>query len=140
PQDYADLKEHLSQRILAEIDRFVPGFSERVVFRVLGTPLSNRDFLQASEGGIYGTEKTLRNIGPFSLPVRSPLPGLFQCGASTIAPGINGVSRSGLAAAAAALDCRPEDLLTATGQALRIHPAEDPGAWPQELRPAAAGG
>lgn len=130
PDDYMKLKEHLSLQILAEIDRFVPGFSEHVVFRQLGTPLTNMHFLHASEGAIYGTEMTLRNLGPFSFPTRSPIRGLFQCGASTLAPGINGVSKSGLAAAAAALDCEPDELLTATGQQLKIHPAEDPTAWP----------
>ncbi|MBW2448663.1 MAG: NAD(P)/FAD-dependent oxidoreductase [Deltaproteobacteria bacterium] len=135
PDDYYRLKEHLAQRILAEIDRFLPGFSDRVVFRTLGTPLTNMHFLHASEGGIYGTEKTLRNLGPFSFPVRSPIRGLFQCGASTIAPGINGVSKSGMAAAAAVLDCQPDDLLTATGQNVRIYPAEDPAAWPEAIRP-----
>jgi phytoene dehydrogenase-like protein len=135
PADYLQLKEQLSLRILEEIDRFLPGFSERVVFRSLGTPLTNMHFLHASEGGIYGTEKTLRNLGPLSFPVRTQIAGLFQCGASTIAPGINGVTKSGLAAAAAALACAPEELLTATGQQLRIFPAEDPSAWPEELRP-----
>jgi phytoene dehydrogenase-like protein len=138
PDDYLRLKEHLSQRILTEIDRFLPGFSDHVVFRSLATPLSNMHFVHASEGGIYGTEKRLRNLGPFSFPVRTRIPGLFQCGASTLAPGINGVSKSGVAAAAAALDCEPEDLLTATGQELRIYPADDPAAWPPELQPGRA--
>jgi all-trans-retinol 13,14-reductase len=138
PDDYLRLKEHLSQRILAEIDRFLPGFSDRVVFRSLSTPLSNMHFVHASEGGIYGTEKRLRNLGPFSFPVRTRIPGLFQCGASTLAPGINGVSKSGVAAAAAALGCEPEDLLTAAGQELRIYPADDPAAWPPELQPGQA--
>jgi hypothetical protein len=105
------------------------------VFHSLGTPLTNMHFLHASEGGIYGTEKTLRNLGPFGFPVRTHIAGLFQCGASTIAAGINGVTKSGLAAAAAALACEPEELLTATGQQLRIFPAEDPSAWPEALRP-----
>ncbi len=126
PDDYLQLKEHLSQRILAEIDRFIPGYSSHVVFRRLGTPLTNMHFLHASEGGIYGTEKTLRNLGPFSFPARSHIAGLFQCGASTLAPGINGVSKSGLVAAATALDCQPDELLTATGQQTTIHAAEDP--------------
>jgi len=88
-----------------------------------------------SEGGIYGTEKTLRNLGPFSFPLRTHIRGLYQCGASTLAAGINGVTKSGLAAAAAALDCEPEELLSATGQSLQILPAEDPSCWPEALRP-----
>jgi phytoene dehydrogenase-like protein len=133
PPDYYALKEHLGDLVLEAVERFVPGFRERVVFRAVATPLTNRHFLRASEGGIYGTEKTLRNLGPFSLPVRAPLAGLFQCGSSTLAPGINGVSRSGLMAAAAALECDEDDLLTATGHELRIYPAEDPTGWPEEL-------
>jgi phytoene dehydrogenase-like protein len=131
PLDYRQFKERLSGRILDAIERFVPGLRERVVFRTLGTPLTNMHFLHASEGGIYGTEKTLFNLGPFSFPLRSPIRGLFQCGASTLAPGINGVSKSGLGAAAAALGCEPEELLTATGQSLRIHSAEVASPAPQ---------
>lgn len=126
--DYARLKADLTERMLDAIDRFVPGLRDRIVLQALGTPLTNVHFLHATRGGIYGTEKTLRNLGPFSFPVHTHLRGLYQCGASTIAPGINGVTHSGLYAAAAALHCRPEDLLTARGQTLRIVPAEGPAA------------
>jgi phytoene dehydrogenase-like protein len=134
---YAALKERIADRILAEIERFVPGFRERVVFRSLGTPLTNMFFQNATEGGMYGIEKSVRNLGPFSFPVRTHLDGLFQCGASTLAAGIHGVTTSGLAAAASALDCEDDDLLTATGQALRVYPADDPAAWPETLQPQA---
>ena len=113
----------------------MPGFRERVVFRSLSTPLTNMHFVNASEGGIYGIEKTLGNLGPFSFPLRSHIRGLYQCGASTLAPGINGVTKSGLAAAAAALGCQPEELLSATGQSVQILPADDPSCWPEPLRP-----
>jgi all-trans-retinol 13,14-reductase len=134
-EDYARLKTALGERILDAVECFVPGLRERTVFRVLGTPLTNVHFLHATRGGIYGTEKTLDNLGPFSFSVGTHIEGLFQCGASTIAPGINGVTNSGLEAAAAALGCDRADLLTATGQSLRIYPAEDPSSWPEELRP-----
>jgi hypothetical protein len=81
---------------------------------------------------VYGTEKTVRNLGPFSFSVDTHVRGLYQCGASTIAPGINGVTHSGLDAAAAVLGCGRDDLLTATGQRLRIYSAEDPATWPSE--------
>jgi phytoene desaturase len=136
PEEYRQLKERLADAILGEIERFVPGFRERVVFRSLSTPLTNMHFVHASEGGIYGIEKTLGNLGPFSFPLRSHVRGLYQCGASTLAPGINGVTKSGLAAAAAALGCRPDELLSATGQSVRILPAEDPSCWPEPLRAA----
>jgi phytoene dehydrogenase-like protein len=127
--EYRDLKQRLTERMLDAVEEFVPGLRERTVLRSLGTPLTNRHFLHASEGAIYGTEKTIGNLGPFSFDVTTHIRGLFQCGASTIAPGINGVTHSGLAAAAAALGCLPDDLLTAKGPPLRIYPADDPASW-----------
>lgn len=132
--EYAQLKADLSERILDAVDCFVPGLRERTVFRALGTPLTNQHFLQATDGGIYGTEKTLGNLGPFSFSVDTHITGLYQCGASTLAPGINGVTHSGLHAAAAALGCTPEELLGARGQSLQIYPADDPASWPDALR------
>jgi phytoene dehydrogenase-like protein len=132
--EYLALKRQLTERILDAVEAFVPGIRERTVLRALGTPLTNAHFLQASNGAIYGTEKTLGNLGPFSFAVTTHIRGLYQCGASTIAPGINGVTHSGLAAAAAALGCAPDDLLTASGQTLRIYPADDPASWPDPPR------
>jgi all-trans-retinol 13,14-reductase len=125
--EYAQLKADLSERILDAVECFVPGFREHVVFRSLATPLTNRHYVRATEGGIYGAEKSARNLGVFSFPVRTPIRGLYQCGASTVAAGINGVTRSGLDAAAAALGCQRDELLSATGQTLRIVPAVERG-------------
>jgi len=132
--DYANLKEALAQRVLDAVECFLPEVRGRTVFRALGTPLTNMHYLHATDGGIYGTEKTLGNLGPFSFSVDTHIRGLYQCGASTLAPGINGVTNSGLNAAAAALGCDREELLTAKGQSLRIYPADDPESWPRDLR------
>jgi phytoene dehydrogenase-like protein len=134
-EEYKQLKAALAERILDAVDCFVPGLRDHVVFRAVATPLTNQHFLHATGGGMYGTEKTLRNLGPFSFSVDTHIPGLFQCGASTLAPGINGVTNSGLDAAAAALGCKREELLTATGQSLRIYPSDDPASWPAQLQP-----
>jgi all-trans-retinol 13,14-reductase len=138
PLDYRYLKEQLEQRMFEAVERVVPGIRERVVFHSLSTPLSNMHYTGATRGAIYGVEHTLRNLGPLSFPVRTEIDGLFQCGASTLAPGIQGVTTSGLAAAAAALECRTEELLTATGQNLTILPSENPAAWLADLRSADA--
>jgi phytoene dehydrogenase-like protein len=135
PAEYARLKDDLGGKILDAVECFVPGIRQHVVFSAVGTPLTNAHYIHATRGGIYGTENSLRNLGPFAFPVKTEIPGLFECGASTIAPGIHGVTRSGLAAAAAALRCDESEFLTATGQALRIYPSDDPSAWPDEIRP-----
>jgi all-trans-retinol 13,14-reductase len=139
PEDYEAMKAYLSDKILDAVQRFVPGLRERIVFQTLGTPLTNIHYLHATRGGMYGTENTIRNLGPFAFPVRTPIPGLFQCGASTLSPGIHGVTRSGLAAAAAALDCPEEELLTQPSEPLRVYSAEDPSTWPPDsARPGSA--
>lgn len=135
PPEYERLKNHLADQVLEEIERFAPGFGESVVFRAVGTPLTNQHFLNATGGAMYGTEKSLRNLGPLSFPVQSPIKGLYQCGASTIAGGIHGVTNSGLAAAAAALGCPEDELLQGRSGPLRVFPSEDPDSWPAELRP-----
>ena len=134
PPEYQQLKADLTERILDAIECFLPGLRDRIVMQTLGTPLSNVHYLHATDGGIYGTEKTVGNLGPFSFPTETHIRGLYQCGASILAPGINGVTHSGLRAAATALGCEPDELLTATGQSLRIYPAEQPDAWPDAVR------
>jgi phytoene dehydrogenase-like protein len=135
PEAYRALKRFLTGKMLDAVEEIVPGLRERVVVQALGTPLTNHRFLAAPGGAIYGIEKSLRNLGPFAFPVTTHVPGLYQCGASTLAPGVLGVTTSGLTAAAAALGVPPEALLTARGQQVRIHPAEHPESWPEALRP-----
>jgi phytoene dehydrogenase-like protein len=134
PPDYRALKARLTERMLEAVTAIVPGIREHVELAVLGTPLTNERHLASTRGAIYGTEKTLRNLGPLAFPIRSHVPGLFQCGASTLAPGILGVTTSGLLAAAAVLGVERDELLAAHGQTLRVYPAEDMAAWPAELR------
>lgn len=137
PEAYRQLKRQLAEAMLDAIEAFLPGIRRHVVLQALGTPLTNARYLAATRGGIYGVEKSLRNLGPFSFPIETHLPGLYQCGASTTAPGILGVTTSGLAAAQAALGVQRKDLLTAKGQSLRIYSAEDPASWPIAGLPAA---
>jgi all-trans-retinol 13,14-reductase len=129
PAEYARLKAALADRMLEAVARLVPGIRAHVVEQALGTPLTNTHYLHATDGGIYGTEKTVANLGPFGFSEATAIPGLFQCGASILAPGIAGVTASGLNAAAAALGCAPAQLLTATGQEVRTLPSEHPEAW-----------
>jgi phytoene dehydrogenase-like protein len=135
PLEYRELKRNLTELMLDAIEEFVPGVRGHVLVDVLGTPLTNARCLAATRGAIYGIEKSVRNLGPLAFPIRSHVPGLYQCGASTFAPGIPGVTMSGLLTAGAVLDVPREELLDAKGQTLRIYPAEHPDAL--RTRPAA---
>jgi all-trans-retinol 13,14-reductase len=134
PQDYAALKDDLTNRMLKTIDRFVPGLSERVVFKELGTPLTNEHYCMSTRGNLYGTSKVRGQVGPFGWPIRSEIPGLWMCGASTVSHGVLGATTSGLFAAASALGCRADELLTAKGEGMTFLPCDDLSKWPDDLR------
>lgn len=125
PADYLAFKKAYERRMFDAIDRAVPGLRDRVVFSSLGTPLTNGYYVRATRGACYGTERRVRNIGPFGYPIQTAIEGLFQCGASTTCHGIYGASLSGVIAAAMALGCTRADLLDPHGTPLTVHPAED---------------
>ncbi len=132
--EYAQLKERIALKMLATLERHFPGLTRNVVFKALGTPLTNQHYVEATRGAIYGTAKSLWQVGPFSYPQASPFPGLTLCGASTLGHGVHGAGLSGLAAAARLLDARPRDLLDPNAPPMTLLSAEDPSGWPADLR------
>ncbi|MCA9973792.1 MAG: NAD(P)/FAD-dependent oxidoreductase [Anaerolineales bacterium] len=132
--DYQALKDRLAQKMLATIDEIVPGIRSHVVFCDLGTPLTNRHYLAAHRGNLYGIAKSPFQMGPLAFPIKSPIDGLWLCGASTLSHGVAGATASGLAAARAILGCRTSDLLRQAGPPLPVYPSEDVGQWPAELQ------
>ncbi len=134
PDGYQAFKDELTRAHLRTLEDVVPGITERVVFSDLGTPLTNVHYCEATGGSLYGTEKRLRQLGPFGYPIQTEIDGLLMCGASTIAHGVLGATLSGLFAAGAALKCHPYKLLDATGPALVTLPADRPETWPAEYR------
>lgn len=132
--DYQALKQRLATNMLDRIERFIPGFRERVVFWELGTPLTNKYYIEATRGSLYGTAKSRFQVGPWAFPTRTAFAGLYMCGASTLSHGVSGATGSGLMAARQILQCRTRELLQAGGPELQIYPAEDISQWPPRLR------
>ena len=132
--DYEALKEDLAWRLFQSLDQRVPGISQHVVFWSLATPLTNEHYINATQGNLYGIEKSRKQVGPWAFPVQSEIDGLLMCGSSTESHGVAGVTGSGLTAARTILKCRTSELLTQHGPELRIYPSEDITQWPPELR------
>jgi len=136
---YEALKARWSERILAVVERLVPGVRDAIAFQELGTPLTNDFYVAASEGSIYGIEKTLDQLGPGAFPLQTEVTDLHMCGASTLSHGVVGATRSGIAVAKGILGVRQRELYRyGEGQRLRCYSAEDPSAWPEEIQRAAA--
>lgn len=124
PPDYEALKQLVGDRMLRSIESVVPGLTSRVVFRAVGTPLTNVHYVAATNGSLYGTEKTRSQVGPFTYRARTPFRGLYLCGASTLSHGVMGAALSGLVAAKAVSRLTVEELLAAGGPSLTIRSAE----------------
>src|SRR5690606_28372493 len=98
-EEYEAYKRALKERMLRAAEHVVPGIRRHLVLAELGTPLTNDFYCASWRGACYGIAKTPAQVGPFSFSTRSPIPGLFLCGASTISHGIAGACFSGLVAA-----------------------------------------
>ena len=57
--------------MLTGLERYVPGIKESVVFKDLGTPLSNQYYINATAGNLYGTDKGVWQVGPFAFAMKT---------------------------------------------------------------------
>lgn len=134
PESYEKLKAKLTEAMLNSLCRVIPDLRERLRFCALGTPLTNRHYCASTDGAMYGTEKTMGQLGPWGWPLRSEIEGLFLCGSSTLSHGVFGATTSGLAAAARVLGVKRTELLRQQGPPLRTVLADRPETWPDDLR------
>jgi hypothetical protein len=131
---YLRYKEKIIQKLLNSIEKVIPGAKEHIVQMELGTPKTNQYYIKSTNGNVYGTEKTLNQIGPFSFSAKSEIENLFLCGASTLSHGVGGATNSGVVTAAKVLNCSPQKLLQPDdAQHIRIYDAEDSSSWPAEV-------
>jgi all-trans-retinol 13,14-reductase len=123
---YRAHKRILIDRMLEAAEHIIPELRRRLMFVELGTPLTNDHYCATRRGAVYGTAKRRRQVGPFSFSIESPVARLLLCGASTISHGVGAAAMSGLSAAAAVLDVRPESLLDPEDGSIRIEPSARP--------------
>lgn len=130
-EDYQIFKEKVIAKFMNTVERMLPGARKNTVQVELGTPKTNQFFVNSTNGNVYGTEKTLKYVGPFAYRNKSEINNLYLCGASTLSHGVAGATYSGVETAAKILNCTKEDLLVEDkNQNLRIYDAEDPASWP----------
>lgn len=133
PESYEAAKRAITKQMLELVGHVVPGIEEHVVFSELGTPLSNVHYCGATRGNLYGTEKSLSQLGPFAQPLRTSIENLFTCGASTLSHGVMGAHISGLVVACQMLRCRMPDLLRPDGGRILLLPSDRPELWPKAM-------
>ncbi len=101
-EDYLALKSCIEERLLAQFLRHFPSFRPLLRFHELSTPVTQRQYVRAPEGAMYGVEMSAERLTSPALHVRTPLPGLLLAGQDVISPGVMGAFMGGLLAAATA--------------------------------------
>ena len=129
--EYDAFKQKVIAKFMNTLERIIPGAKENTVQVELGTPKTNQFYVNSTNGNVYGTEKTLKSVGPFAYKNKSEINNLYLCGASTLSHGVAGATYSGMEAAAKILECSREDLyIDEPDQKIRIYDADDAGSWP----------
>ncbi|MEA1916733.1 MAG: NAD(P)/FAD-dependent oxidoreductase, partial [Campylobacterota bacterium] len=109
--EYLELKERLTNKMINSLDRVIPNIKDCIVHKNLATPITNEHYINATNGCVYGTQKSLNQIGPNSFKPQSEIENLYLCGASILSHGVAGASHSGVQTAARILNCKQEDLI-----------------------------
>ncbi len=93
---YRAIKEALEEDMVARLDGMFPGAKGRVVFQESATPVSHVRYTGATDGTGYGIAATPGQFFDKRPGYRTPIAGLYLCGASTRAGhGIVGAMSSG---------------------------------------------
>jgi all-trans-retinol 13,14-reductase len=98
--DYAAFKDWVAQRLLVQFQRHFPTLAPMVRFHEAATPLTQRRFVRAVGGSMYGIEMSVERQGSDALRLRTPVPGLLLAGQDVIGPGVQAAFMGGLMAAA----------------------------------------
>ena len=132
--EYLEIKKRICDKMLNSLEKILPGIRNKVVQIELGTPLTNEFYINSTRGNAYGTEKILKQTGPFAFQAKTEIENLYLCGASILAHGVAGASNSGVKTAAVILKCDPSDLLKPDpSQNVTIYDAEDSSQWSEHI-------
>jgi all-trans-retinol 13,14-reductase len=97
--DYNDLKDELSNKILDFVEQTHPGFRDLIEYQELSTPLSTVTMTGHHRGGIYGLPGSPERFDPEASPwvrVRTPVNGLYMTGSDALSWGVGGALSAGL--------------------------------------------
>lgn len=102
PERYTATKYRLADEMIRTAETVVPGLRDVIEELEIATPLTHMRYLGHPGGAIYGTDALAKDSRFFSAP-RSPVAGLYFCGAWTGSGGFQPTLESGASAARAAV-------------------------------------
>jgi len=99
PQDYHEAKMKYASKLLDYLDEYYPKIRGHISEIEAFTPLTVTRYIGTSKGSIYGLDGHFKDLLASKLEARSPIKGLYFCGASLVFGGFNTTLLSGNAVA-----------------------------------------
>ncbi|MEO6669681.1 MAG: NAD(P)/FAD-dependent oxidoreductase [Ferruginibacter sp.] len=131
---YLEYKERIGEKLLNNLEKALPNVRNHIVQMDVSTPITNEFYVRSTRGNVYGTEKSIFQVGPWTYSNKSEIENLYLCGASILAHGVGGCLNSGIQTAAKILKLHVDDMVKPeAGQNVRIYDAEDSSQWPEWL-------
>lgn len=101
--EYDALKQAYAERMMARLDRQLPGLVDQIDYYELSTPLSTRHFANYERGEIYGLDHSPERFEQRWLQPRTPIKGLYLTGQDIVTCGVTAALVSGYLSASAVL-------------------------------------
>ena len=105
-EEYEEIKNRIGKRIWDQTCKFFPQVRDRVDFFDVGSPLSNKYYIAAPRGEIYGIDHHVDRFSPQAAVKLRPdtsIPGLYLTGQDILSCGFAGAMFSGVITASAVL-------------------------------------
>jgi all-trans-retinol 13,14-reductase len=83
-KEYKAEKERMADILIKKVEETIlPGLSESIEVKEIGSPLTNWRYTRNYRGAIYGWDQTMNNTGPNRVPHTTPIENLYLAGAWT---------------------------------------------------------
>lgn len=95
-QDYTAFKEEKAQKLLKKADKIIPGLIEAIQSYHTSTPLTQRDYLNVVDGGLYGIARDHKEPLRSQINTRTKMKNLYFTGQNIILHGVLGATISSI--------------------------------------------
>ena len=99
--NYDQLKDKISQRLLTELYKRQPQLKGKVTYYELSSPLTTQHFVNYGKGEIYGLDHTPARFRQKFLKPRTPIKNFYLTGQDIVTAGVGGALFSGVLTTAA---------------------------------------
>lgn len=95
--DYHRKKSALAERLLDWVEEnYIPELRKYIKVKVVGTPTTNKDFVNATRGNAYGVRLTPEHMGIKKVRATTPWNNLYWCNATSGYGGVYGTCHTGV--------------------------------------------